>query len=153
MQNLPWALSEILPHDAPMILIDEIEDFGPDHLVTRVSIAEDTPFCASKEGVPAWVGIEYMAQSVAAHAGVLALKRGDPVKIGFLLGTRRYDCEVPYFALGEKLTVKVCREYENQRMGVFQGTITEFSGAIVAKAAINVYEPDDPLVMINQGSA
>ena len=38
--------------------------------------------------VPAWVGIEYMAQAIAAWAGCRARAAGKPPQLGFLLGSR-----------------------------------------------------------------
>ena len=58
-------------------------------------------------GVPAWAGVEYMAQTIAAHAGVEARARGEPPAIGFLLGTRAYSTSVEKFPNGSKLTVTV----------------------------------------------
>ena len=44
-----------------------------------------------------------MAQAIAAHAGWLALQRGEEVKVGFLLGSRKYESKVANFALGSVL--------------------------------------------------
>ena len=58
-------------------------------------------------GVPAWAGIEYMAQTIAAHAGLEARARGEPPAIGFVIGTRAYSTSVEEFPNGSRLTVTV----------------------------------------------
>ena len=90
-----------------MVLLDRVVSFEDENLVTEVTIREDTLFCEAG-GVPGWIGVEYMAQAVAAHAGAHARLAGNPPAIGFLLGTRSYECSVSQFSLGETLTV-LCR--------------------------------------------
>ena len=59
---------------------------------STVCIGEDSMFFEPPHGVPGYVGLEYIAQTIAAHGGLRARAVGEPVRIGFLLGTRRYDC-------------------------------------------------------------
>ena len=49
-----------------------VEDDG---LVATVEIREDIPFFVVGDGVPAWIGMEYMAQAVAALAGIRSENR------------------------------------------------------------------------------
>ena len=62
------AVAELLPHDPPMVLIDKVLSYDENSLVAEVAIRPDSAFCGAN-GVPGWVGIEYMAQAIAAHAG------------------------------------------------------------------------------------
>ena len=48
-----------------------------------------------------------------AFAGAEALRRGEPMRIGFLLGTRRYIMHAPWFHIGERLTVVWWRDEES----------------------------------------
>jgi predicted hotdog family 3-hydroxylacyl-ACP dehydratase len=142
--RLPWLPEELLPHADPMILIDEVTGWDDERLTAIVQIAEDSLYFEPGQGVPAWVGIEYMAQAVAAFAGVRAKAAGEAVRVGFLLGARRYTCHRSHFPLGERLIVRVHREIESVGMGVFQCIIRDQAGETLAEAAINVYQPDDP---------
>ena len=82
------AVESVLPHAAPMILIDEAVRTGDAAAESTVHVTEDAMFYdAEAGGVPSYVGIEYIAQTVAAHAGAAAVANGDPVRVGFLLGT------------------------------------------------------------------
>lgn len=131
-------VSEVLPHEPPMVLLDRIVAFEPSTLVAEVDIREDSPFCGDG-GVPGWVGIEYMAQAVAAHAGCEARQRGEPPSIGYLLGTRAYRCNTPTFAIGETVRITVESLFVEMQLGAYACSI-EMQGP-VASATINVYRP------------
>ncbi|MEN8162435.1 MAG: hypothetical protein ABFS41_20350, partial [Myxococcota bacterium] len=70
-------LSELLPHAGPMRLLDRVE--AHDGAVTRCRVhpAASGLFQGADGSVPAWVGIEYMAQCAAAHGGLLGHARGE----------------------------------------------------------------------------
>lgn len=69
------------------------------------------------------------------------------VTIGFLVGSRRYDCSHSYFPLGAKLKVRVKELIQGDNgLGVFQCRIdgTGEHANIEASANLNVFQPDDP---------
>jgi predicted hotdog family 3-hydroxylacyl-ACP dehydratase len=139
--SMPPVL-ELVPHSATMSLLDRVLAADEETLSAEVAIGADTLFC---EGgvVGAWVGVEYMAQAVAAHAGYAARMRGEPVKVGFLLGTRRYQCAVPGFAEGTVLHVHVKRALQGENgLGAFECQLADAaSGAQLASATITVFQP------------
>ncbi|HVF17563.1 MAG TPA: hypothetical protein VNA21_11650, partial [Steroidobacteraceae bacterium] len=98
-------MSEVLPHRGRMLLLDELIDVGPEHVTCAVAIERSTMFCDGANGVPSWVGIEYMAQTAAAYSGVEEARAGIRPTIGLLLGSRRYKSEVAYFPIGSRLRV------------------------------------------------
>ena len=60
----------LLPHDAPMILIDKIIDVSKLTIHCQVEINAGGMFFDKQiNATPAWVGIEFMAQTVAAWSG------------------------------------------------------------------------------------
>ncbi len=142
-----WELEELIPHAHPMILIDSISE--PDVLITEgiqeaglnatVRIAEDSQFYERPSGVPAWVGIEYVAQTVAALAGLRAKRAGKPVALGFLLGTRRFEASIPYFPIGAKLSIHVSPEFESTDLAKYTGLITDEHSNVLVKTAITVF--------------
>ncbi len=142
MQNtIPWPLEDLVPHAEPMILIDDVLDVADDTLTSRVQIGEDCIFYSDFKGVPALVGVEYMAQTIAVLAGVRAKKAGRPVRVGFLVGTRRYTCSVPVFVLGQVLDVHVREVFEDGGIGVFDCEIWSDTAEVLASARLNVYLP------------
>ena len=87
-------IRSLVPHAGSMVLLDRVISVEENSLCAEVGIRSDSLFC-NADGVGAWVGIEYMAQAIGAYAGYRARLRGEPVKIGFLLGTRRYESRAP----------------------------------------------------------
>ena len=149
--QLPWSLEELLPHSRSMILLDEPLDAGDDWALAGVRVAEDSLFYDPQlKGVPAWVGLEYMAQTVALYSGVQARRAGQPVKLGLLLGTRRYEADAASFALGSYLTVRATREWDDGQMAVFDCSVRTESS--LASARINVYLPDDLQAFLEGGA-
>ena len=99
--------------------------------------------CLQLNGVPNYVGIEYMAQSIAALAGVEALLRDDIIRVGFLLGTRKLQMHLDRFALGESYRTQVTRLYQEESgLAVFDCHIYH-QDTLVAQANVNVFQPQD----------
>lgn len=137
-------LRELVPHSGAMVLLDRVLSADADTLCAEVAIHAGSVFYdAPSAGVGSWVGIEYMAQAIAAHAGYLARLAGAPVKIGFLLGARRYEAQVPVFAGGSVLRVHVQQVLQGENgLGAFECRI-EMAGAVLAQATITVFQPED----------
>lgn len=146
MRPCPYPIGELLPHEAPMILLDEVIEYSGTSLRARVTITESSMFL-DQDGVPAYIGLEYMAQACGAHAGLMARDAGAPVRIGFLLGTRRYMVLIPRFRLGDQLTVSVEMTYSDSEMGSFACRI-DANDKLAAEAQLNVIQPrpDHPLL-------
>ena len=137
-------IRELVPHSGAMVLLDRVLSADAENLCAEVAIhAGSVLYDAASAGVGSWVGIEYMAQAIAAHAGYLARLAGAPVKIGFLLGARRYEAQVPLFAAGSVLQVHVQQALQGENgLGAFECRI-EMAGAVLAQATITVFQPED----------
>ena len=147
IKNIP--VRELLPHDPPMVLLDRVLSYTESELVAEVNIRPDSILCEA-DGVPGWVGIEYMAQAVAAHAGYQGRLAGEPPRIGYLLGTRSYKSSLSVFPVGKTLTVTIESLFVEMALGAFACRI-ELDGP-VATAKINVYQPtDDSMESIDSG--
>ncbi len=143
--NLP-EIRSIVPHSGAMVLLDSVVFVDDENLCAEVNITRDTVFFDG-DGVAAWVGIEYMAQAIAAHAGYLSSLRGDPVKVGFLLGARRYECSRPSFQLGSVLKISVQKILQAENgLGAFECRIDDSqdsTAGAVAVATITVFQPEN----------
>lgn len=139
-------IRSLVPHSGTMALLDRLIAVGDGTLCAEVVIGRDTLFCDGR-GVGAWIGVEYMAQTVAAFAGYEAHLRGEQVKVGFLLGSRRYACTRPEFALGSTLHVHVQRTLQGDNgLGAFECRIddaNDAAGTALATATITVFQPDN----------
>lgn len=136
------AVERLLPHRGGMLWIDRVLHCD-EHSVSVEAVVRDDHVLAEADGVPAWAGIEYMAQCIAAWAGGRALTRGEPVKPGFLLGTRRYEAHRELLAFGLRLRVEaVCELFGDNGLGLFACRILDGDEEIAA-ANVSVYEPPD----------
>ena len=137
---IDWPLAQLLPHAGDMILIDQVLAFDQEQIHTRFTVRAGGLFNREDGSLPAWVGVELMAQSVAAYAGCRARVQGDRVELGFLLGTRKFECNVDHFPLGCELHIHALRSLEDDNgMGVFECHLT--GPDIHATARLNVFRP------------
>ena len=131
-----------VPHRGAMSLLDRVEHVDAHGVVAWVTVPADGLF-ATDAGVPAWVGIEYMAQAVAAWSGARARDAGGSPKIGYLLGSRRYEATVPAFAVGAELRVLAqCELMADNGLGMFDCRI-ELDGRVLATGRLSVFEPPE----------
>jgi len=137
-----FAVEELVPHSGRMVLLNRVIEFDEESMVAEVIVRDDGLF-GDGSTVPAWLGIEYMAQTIAALGGMKRRLAGKPLNLGFLLGTRRYDCNLDIFPVGSVLTVSVKQLVEDQGLGVFDCRIT--AEGISASAKLNVYQPDSAI--------
>ncbi len=139
-----YSIEQVLPHRAPMILLDRFIEAGAEYGVCSVTITEQSPFYDTAcRAVPAYVGIEYMAQTIAAYAGANRLVAGGQVKIGFLLGCRKYQPRVTGFAAGTELIVTAAQlVMEPSGLSVFECSISQQQQVLVS-ARLNVFQPED----------
>ena len=137
------CIEQLLPHDRPMILIDRALDIQQDTIHCQVDIGPNNPFFnADSQSIPAYVGIEFMAQSVAAWSGYHALQQGQEPPIGFLLGSRRYTAQLDAFSQGQQLAIYAEKMMEDNGMAVFAARI-ELAKQLVASCQLNVYVPSE----------
>ncbi|OZI35780.1 3-hydroxylacyl-ACP dehydratase [Bordetella genomosp. 1] len=138
-----WPIADLVPHAGDVILLDEVLGFDAESLRARAVVRASGPFHLEDGTLPNWLGLEFMAQAVAAWAGCQARAANQPVELGFLLGTRRYECTLAAFTAGMVLDIEVVRSLQDDSgMGVFECRIFR-DGAEIAVARLNVYRPRD----------
>lgn len=138
------ALTDLMLHRPPMLLLDRIIDSGSTRLVSEVRVTPDSPFYSPAiGGVPSWVGIEYIAQSVAALSGLSAHEALQPVELGMLISCRRYRVRVPCFKAGSLLLAEVSQLADGSTgMAAYWGTIMceGEAGPSLAEGQLGVYQ-------------
>ncbi len=143
-------ISELIPHSEDMILLDKIVTFSSTSLIAELSIYSGCKFWSDSLGrVPIWIGLEYMAQSIAALAGIHAKLNNQSIKLGFLLGTRSYKCLQQGFFNGKIYLIDIRQVYrDEQGMASFDCKISNSNlstnvSEIVTTARLNVFETND----------
>ncbi|MGJ4748594.1 hypothetical protein ACQV5M_19690 [Leptospira sp. SA-E8] len=140
MQTTFQPIEHYIPHRRGMMLIDRLLAADDETASCELTVREG--LFSDGGGVPAYVGIEYMAQAVAAWAGAGHARHGRIPRPGFLLGTRRYETRVGLFPLGQKLHVEVqCELRGDNGLGMFTCKILDaLTGEELAQARVSVFE-------------
>lgn len=151
--TLPCDIAPFVPHQRRMCLLDRLLEVGEEHLRAEVTPNAESLF-ASATGIPGWVGLEWLAQAIAAWAGVQRVVGGQEPAVGFLLGTRRYQCTQPHFTFGEPITVDIFLDFRaDNGLGAFRGQLLDSDDKVIATAMLNVFQPtsDEALAAMQQG--
>jgi predicted hotdog family 3-hydroxylacyl-ACP dehydratase len=136
-------IEAIVPHRGTMLLLDSVSACSDESLTAHARVHADAWYADADGAMPAWIGIELMAQAIAAHVGLLSMRVGKGARPGVLLGTRRYEAHVPAFARDAQLKVSV---HEVLRSEEGHGAYTcriEQGSALYAEAIVKVYQPHD----------
>ena len=124
-----WApLAELLPHAGRMRLLDRVEEHDGEHTICRVLPSASTLFQDGDGRVPAWVGIEYMAQCAAAHGGLLARVHGARARPGLFVGSRRLVFRCDGFAPDVALRVRARHAAGHGRTLAFDCAVEDPAG-------------------------
>lgn len=141
MDDIPTE--PLLPQAPPMVLLSGYDPASADGSVTAfVDVTETSPFFdAALCGVPSCVALEYMAQAMALIVGRSRQAKGLPPQIGFVLGSRRLETFIPFFAKGRRYIVTATCTYEDESFGSFDCEVRARDGACAARATVTAYQP------------
>lgn len=143
-------LRQLVPHSGQMLLLDELTGATESSLDAVCIVRDDGLFTLDDGQVPAMVAIEYMAQAVAAFAGVRASLRHEPIKLGLLLGARNFTSSVAYFSPGDRLAVGVKLVIESVNgLAVFDCEITGRDSYTSARLTVITIDSLDSLGAID----
>lgn len=137
------AIENIIAHRGTMLLLDRVLAFDTESASAEYAPRRDAWYADANGDMPAWIGIELMAQTIAAHASLHKRSTGTPPRQGVLLGTRRYASTLPVFAAGVTLLVRATLTYRDASgLGAYECSISA-GGEGLASATLKVFEPDD----------
>lgn len=128
----------VVPHRAPMLLLSRIVSVSEKECVCEVDVDEQNLF-ATSDGLPSWVGSEFMAQAIAAYGGSQTSNDSDS-RIGFLIGIRKYRSEVSYFNFGKTVSVRVGPVMIDQDVGSYAGKIY-CDDRLIAEGSLTILKP------------
>jgi len=138
------TVAELIPHSGPMCLLDRVLEHSPESTVCRVDPSGSLVLARPDGSVPAWVALEYMAQCVAVHGGLLARSSGGKSRPGLLLGSRRVRLDARDLAPGEILRVSAHHHAGESALVVFECKVAREGGEDpLVQARLNVYIAED----------
>jgi predicted hotdog family 3-hydroxylacyl-ACP dehydratase len=118
-------VGELIPHARGMLLLERVLEHGPEHAVCTATPAASALFRDAAGRVPAWVGLEYLAQCVAVYGALAARAEGRPPRMGPFIGGRRLRLRVAHFHPEQVLRVSVRHLRGERGLIAFQGRIQE----------------------------
>jgi predicted hotdog family 3-hydroxylacyl-ACP dehydratase len=146
MKNIDYMdMSALLPHKHPMIFIDGVSEYDLDKrtVIAYFTVTAESHFYDPVYGgVPSWVGIEYMAQSIGTLAGIIAAENGEKPSVAFLLGTKSYEANTDFFKFGKRYNVCISENFTNSEMGSYNCLIYD-NDFLCASANMNAYLPEN----------
>ena len=108
-------LLSVIPHKGKMVLLSRITNYNLKErtIEAEYDITDKCVFYdAGISGVPAWVGFEFIAQTISALSGIDDRDNNRPPRLGFILGVSKMQIDIPYFKTGSKIEIKT-REVES----------------------------------------
>ena len=134
-------IASLVPHRAPMLLLDEVCSADEASIACRVVIGEASPFAEGRR-VRGVIALEYMAQCVGAFAGLKAQARGEPVRVGYLIGAKEVVLDLDHFDVGDELRVEARHLFGDRLLGQFACRVVR-AGRTVADATLSVHMSQD----------
>jgi predicted hotdog family 3-hydroxylacyl-ACP dehydratase len=129
-----------LPHQPPMLLIDDIVEVTETRAVCRATIHPDCVFAIDGAVHPAAM-IEFVAQTCAVYVGAISVRDGGPPRLGLIMACREAAFTVDGFAVGDELTIVAAKAFGGNQMASFTGTVSR-GGALCATIQLSVVDAE-----------
>ena len=138
LASMSGPAARYLPHQPPMLLIDDLVEVTEQRAVCRAVIQPDCVFAIDGRVHPAAM-IEYVAQACAIYVGALSARDGGPPRLGLIMACREADFAVDAFAVGDELTIVATKAFGGNQMAAFTGTVSR-GGALCATVQLSVVD-------------
>lgn len=148
---------DYLPHDAPMLLLESVDNVTEESAVCRVTVNGQgvlAPFLNATGDLPGWYALELMAQTVGVWSGWHRQQQGhSAISLGMVLGARELVCAAGQFAANSVLNINVKLLMQDERFGSFECAITA-GDATLATGRVNTFQPtqEELTSLFNQGA-
>ncbi|PXW43520.1 putative hotdog family 3-hydroxylacyl-ACP dehydratase [Klebsiella oxytoca] len=138
------APGDYLPHDAPMLLLEEVVSVTDDSATCRVTISPNgvlAPFLDTAGNLPGWFALELMAQTVGVWSGWHRHQTGQAsISLGMVLGARELICAAGILPRGLTLDISVTLLMQDARFGSFECAI-QAGEETLASGRVNTFQP------------
>jgi len=138
-------LHALMPHRGRMLLLSRITGYDLEERIIEAEydVTEDCLFYdAAAAGVPAWVGFEFIAQSISAFSGIRDRASGKPPQIGFVLAVSQLRIGLSFFKSGTILKIRSKEIDSMYPVYVFQGEVF-LDGEKALEGKLTVIEVDN----------
>jgi len=139
----PPSVQDLLLHRGDMLLVHRLCAASAEEVEVECEVRGEAWYAEADGAMPAWAGVELMAQAIGVYSGLAARARGEAPRLGYLLGTRSYVCQVARFPAGARLRVRArCAFRDESGLGAFDCTLA-LGGKTLAQATLKVFETQE----------
>jgi predicted hotdog family 3-hydroxylacyl-ACP dehydratase len=128
-----------------MVLLSEVIEYSEEVAVCRAVIRADGLFANADGSTGSWLGLELMAQCIAAHSGLVLRSEGQPPRIGFVISSQRLHFASNRYHAGQQLRIR-----SEHVWGKSTGMVSlscsihdENSDTLLAEGTLNCFLPKD----------
>lgn len=117
---------EYLPHEPPMVLVDEVVYVDENKALTKCYVNHEgvlSTFLNEDGNLPSFFALEIFAQSVGVWNGFNQHGTGNKTKMGMVLGARDLKVKEPFFKAGSVLNIEVYKNMSDGSLANFEGKI------------------------------
>lgn len=149
---------DYLPHDAPMLLLEEVINVSTETAHCRVRVDAHgvlAPFLDPQGDLPGWYALELMAQTVGVWSGWHRQQRGQAsIALGMVLGARELVCAAGALPAGAALDITVKLLMQDERFGSFECCVS-VNNAALATGRVNTFQPtpEELTTLFKQGAS
>lgn len=137
------AVAELVPHQAPVLALEEVTAWELGHAQGKLTIRASNPF--ARNGIVHTVmSLEYMAQCVAACLGMEAYISGVNVRVGMVIACRKMAIMQPLLRVGDTYTVKADCVRGTDAISHYDGEIRAIDGELVATCTMTLVHGEKP---------
>ena len=138
-------LPSVIPHRGKMLLLSRVKCYNPEErsIEAEYDITGDCLFYDPEiNGVPAWAGFEFIAQSISALSGINGREMGLKPKFGFILSVSSMRITLPFFQTGNVVEIKAKEIERMDSVSIFHGEIS-LKGKKILEGKLTVIDIDD----------
>ena len=122
-------IEELIPHRGESILLDRVIAHDRESTTVELIVGSQRWLTQRDGSVASWLAVEYMAQCVAAHEGMLARAEGRILSLGFLVSVTRLRLGASRFRGDEQLRVSARRIRGRPGLGVLSHACAIFAAS------------------------
>ena len=143
MSNSFPAVTELVPHQTPVLALEELTSWQLGHAKGKLTIRASNPLLRDGK-LDTVMSLEYMAQCVAACLGMEAYQGGGNVRVGMVIACRTMEIHQPQLLLGESYTVKADCVRGNDSISHYDGEMHASDGTLVANCTMTLVHGEKP---------
>jgi len=117
-------VASLIPHCGESVLLDRIIEHDGDSTISSITVGSQSWLMREDGSVAPWLTVEYMAQSIAVHEGVVAVTNGRELPLGYLVSVVALDIRRATLQCGEQLEVGTTRARGRPGLGVLSHNCT-----------------------------